>query len=216
MTVQGCAANLLYPFVRKTSIVPIPASRSTEVNQELFTALTGELDAGVFKESGSDDGTSVQSGSKRKRKTNEILCDAFHTSTITDKKHAEMEEKRLAIDDARNELLKKQVAAAEKYAAAVKEVCDAEKLHKLTQDQSILCQQQHTYRATLVARYGKLSEVKRRIKAHQGRKAARKEDSGSTSDESNASLMDELEDVSDRLNRIKDDILDHYNKNRSS
>ena len=177
-----------------------------DVNQELFTALTGELEAGVFKESGSDDGNSIRTGSKRKRKTNEILFDAFQTSTITDKKRADLEEKRLAIDDARNELLKQQVAAAQQHAAAVQGVCNAEKLHKLTQDQSILRQQQHTYRATLITRYGKLSEVKKRMKAHQMRKASRKEDSGSTSEESNASLMDKLEDVADQLNRIKDDI----------
>jgi hypothetical protein len=189
-----------------------------EVNQELFSVLTGELDASVFKESfsvhASDDIHSLQGGSKRKRKTNDILFDAFHTSAVTDQKRAILEEKRLAIDDERNELLKVQVAAAKKHAAAVQDVCDAEKLHKLTQDQSILRQQQQSYRTALINRYGKFSEVKKRMKAHQRRKATRKEDDCDTSIESNASLMDEMEDVADRLNRIKEDILDHYNKNK--
>jgi hypothetical protein len=184
-----------------------------EVNQELFSLLTGELDGSVFNESvavhGGDDG-------KRKRKTNEILVDAFHASAATDKKRAIMEEKRLAIDDERNALLKMQVATAKKHAAAVQKVCDAEKLHKLTQDQYILRQQQQTYRSTLVSRYGTISEVKRRMKAHQRRRATRNEDDGSASEESNASLMDDMEDVAGRLDRIKQDIVDHYNNNNLS
>jgi CRISPR/Cas system CMR subunit Cmr6 (Cas7 group RAMP superfamily) len=61
-----------------------------------------------------------------------------------------MEEKRLTIDDERNALLKEQVNAVKKQTAAVQSICHAEKLHKLTQDQSILRQQQHAYRETLL------------------------------------------------------------------
>jgi hypothetical protein len=174
--------------------------------------LTGELDDAVFNESGR--GSDSVPSSKKKRKNNEILVDAFHTSAVTDKKRIVMEEKRLTIDDERNALLKEQVSAVKQQAAAVQQVCSAEKLHKLTQDQSLLRQQQQEYRATLVKRYGTRQEVKRRMKAHLARKVARHAaDDGSTSEESNASIMDDMDGISNRLNRIKqDDILDHYNE----
>jgi hypothetical protein len=150
---------------------------------------------------------------KKKRKNNEILLDAFHSSAVTDKKRLVMDEKRLNIDDERNVLLKEQVAAAKQQAAAVQRVCNAETLHKLTQDQSLLRQQHHEYRTMLVNRFGSRQELKRRMKAHQQRKAKRSaDDDGSSSEESNASIMDDMEDISDRLKRIQQDILDHYNE----
>ena len=183
-----------------------------EVNQELFSTLTGELDEQVFNESVANS-ESVQSA-KKKRKSNEMLVDAFHTSAAMDKKRVTMEEKRLSIDDERNALLKEQIATAKKQVAAVQQVCSAEKLHKLTQDQSILRQQQQEYRTTLVTRYGTRQEVRRRMKAHQMRKSMRhSQDDGNTSEESNASIMDDMEDISNRLKRIQQDILEHYNNN---
>jgi hypothetical protein len=56
--------------------------------------------------------------------------------------------------------------------------------------------------------------VKQRMKAHQMRRVIRPaDDDASSSEESNASIMDEMEDISNRLKRIKEDILQHYNKN---
>jgi hypothetical protein len=182
-----------------------------DLNQELFTRLTGELEESVFTESAKTSNDTLPSN-KKKRKSSDILADVFHSSTETDKRRIAMEEKRLTIDNERNALLKEQVAAVKKQAAAVQQVCDAEKLHKLTQDQSLLRQQQHEYRATLVKRYGSRQEVKRRMKEHLKRKSMRApDDDGSSSEESNASMMDEMDDIANRLKRIQQDIVDHYN-----
>jgi hypothetical protein len=108
----------------------------------------------IFNESSQSMADSAASSAKKKRKNNEILVNAFHTSAVTDKKTVVMEEKRLTIDEERNAFLKEQAAVAQKQAAVLQQVCNAEKLHKLTQDQSILRQQLHTNRTTLVQRYG--------------------------------------------------------------
>jgi cytochrome c553 len=190
-----------------------------EVNKELFSTLTGELDATVFQESGSSNsvaGKSVAtvSSKKQKRNNNDMLVDAFTTTASTDKKRFRMEEKRLEIDGERNKLLEKQVAAVKAQADAVCQACHAEKLHKLTADQSILRTQQQEYRSMLVKRYGNSKEVKARMKAHQQRKLERAGAEDDDTDESNASVMDHMEDISCRLRRIQEDILDHYRQNQ--
>jgi hypothetical protein len=123
-----------------------------EENKELFTTLTGELDATVFQESGSGNTCSTAGKSaatlpsrKQKRNNNDVLVEAFSSTANTDKKRFRMEEKRLEIDGERIKLLVEQVAAAKEHAEAVRQVCNAEKLHKLTADQSILRQQQQEY-----------------------------------------------------------------------
>ena len=53
-----------------------------EENQELFATLTGELDDAVFNDSGH--GNDGVPSSKKKRKNNEIIVNAFHTSAVTE------------------------------------------------------------------------------------------------------------------------------------
>jgi hypothetical protein len=181
-----------------------------EDHQEFFATLAGELDETVFNESSHSIADSAASSAKKKRRNNDILLNAFETSTVTDKKRILMEEER-------NALLKEQVAVAQKQAAIVQKVWNAEKLHKLTQDQSILRQQLHSNLTLLDVRCGSSREVKRRMKAHQMRKAARPADyDGSSSEESNASILDEMEDISKRLKRIQEDILQQYNNNEKT
>jgi hypothetical protein len=54
------------------------------------------------------------------------------------------------------------------------------------------------------------------MKAHKERKMLRGCADDDDSLESNASVMDDMEDIACRLKRIQEDILEHYNQNQNS
>jgi hypothetical protein len=216
-----------------------------EENGDLFVALTGELDESVY----GDSTTNKTVDSTRKKRKHNDMVEALQNNVDVDKErlHVEKErlaceDRRLACEDRRNDLLQAQVEAHQKQAeasqmqaqasrmqaqasrrqaAAMEYSAMTENIHRMTQDRLSLEGKLEQYEETLCRRISSRKEMKKRMKAHQQRKAARQDqfrddDDGYSSEESNASLMDKWESVSSDLKVLRTQIKKHYEKHFST
>jgi hypothetical protein len=187
-----------------------------EDHGDIFLAFTGELDGSVFDDSMS---TKPADNSKKKRKQNDMV-EMFKNSVDVDSE-------RLAIDNRRNELLLAQVEANERQAeanhrqaAAMEYSARTENIHRLTQDHLALQQKKEQCVATLREKCGGRKDFKKRFKEHNNRKVGRQvsqeNDDDYSSVESNASLMDEWEQLSSRLKILEAELTKQYEKHYNS
>jgi hypothetical protein len=155
-----------------------------EENQDLLNVLTARLDDHLNKDCTVPVNISAR---KKKRKQNDAMVESLDKSNT-------IQEKRLTIADERTLLLKKQVAVLE-HSARVESFCR-------------LSSTQEAYKKELIMACGSKKDAKQRTKAHMLRLAARSQQEGendngnSSSDESNASLMDKIKFLDGRLSQL--------------
>jgi hypothetical protein len=177
-----------------------------EENQDLLNVLTARLDDHLNKDCTVPVNISAR---KKKRKQNEAMVESLNTSNTIQEKTLTIQEKRLTIADERTLLLKKQVAVLE-HSARVESFCR-------------LSTTQEAYKKELIMACGSKRDAKRRTKAHMSRSAYRQrnrgmDDGNSSSDESNASLMDKIYFLGGRLQKLAEEQLqdnhgDHAGEN---